>query len=329
MKKDYIKISYKLALFICSMLIPVGVVNCLYQRTNFYQSINETYMFKEYPEQIELMNLGNSHEMYGLKYSEYYAGIAHNFATSSQPFQYDYYILRKVENSLADGAVVIVPISYFDWYYDYREIFKSSSYNTRYYPVLPPWYIYNYNLDDDIKYHWLSVLTAKENLKYIFNDTTLPELENSSEYCVKPEDIDNLANGKADSWQNHVMAPEERRKEALHYNRYYFEKIITYLNERGFQTVVMITPVTEQLTNTLGNAVVDEFDRITSEIIQRHPEVVFLDYSRESRFATNLDYFQDSDHLNSMGADCFTKCLLEALVKQGVIKQEKLIEDQL
>lgn len=327
MKKDSRKFFCKLVIFICSILIPVGIVNYFYQRTNYYQSMNETYQLKIYPDQIELMNLGNSHEMYGLKYSKYFDGVTHNFATSSQPFQYDYYILKNIEKNLAEGAVVIVPVSFFDWYYNYRELFKSSTYNTRYYPVLPPWYIYRYNIDEDIKYHWLSVLTAKDNLKYIFNDTALPGLENNNESFIKPEDIGWAASGKADSWLNYVMAPEKGRTEALYYNRYYFEKILTYLNEKGYQPVVIVSPVTEQLTGVLGKEVINEFDRITNEVMQEYPEVVFLDYSRDERFASNLNFFQDSDHMNSMGADYFTQCLLKDLVKQGVLKEEKLTKN--
>lgn len=327
MRKAVCKFFLKLAIYICILLVPVGAINILYQHTNYYQSINETYWLKNYPDEIELMNLGNSHEMYGLNYTQFYSGVSHNFATSSQPFQYDYYIFRNIEKSVADNAVVIVPISYFDWYYNYRKLFKNSTYNTRYYSVLPPWYIYNYNIDEDIKYHWLSVLTAKENLKYIFHDSSLPSLENMNTNCITSDDIERYSINRADSFINHVMAPKEERENALTYNEYFFEKLLSYLLKKEYRPVVMISPVTECLTTTLGTEEIAEFDRITNKIMKRHPDILFLDYSRDKRFSKNLGYFQDSDHMNFMGANAFTECLLRDLVDHGLLEKEKLVKN--
>jgi hypothetical protein len=49
--------------------------------------------------------------MYDLDLEKYNSGIAHNFATSSQPFFHDYSVLKNVEEAIPDEAVIFIPIS--------------------------------------------------------------------------------------------------------------------------------------------------------------------------------------------------------------------------
>lgn len=97
---------------------------------------------------------------------------AHNFATSSQPLYYDLQVLKHAEKNIKKGAVVLLPLSIYDWEYNWREIFKEDklSMNKRYYGVLNPLHIYNLNFEDYIKCGVIPALTAKDKLKYIYKD---------------------------------------------------------------------------------------------------------------------------------------------------------------
>lgn len=83
----------KLILFLLIVLTPLLTLNYLYKNTTAYDAANEMYYLKHFPKDIELLNLGNSHEKAGIFWEGNYLGVAHNFATSSQPFYYDYYVL--------------------------------------------------------------------------------------------------------------------------------------------------------------------------------------------------------------------------------------------
>lgn len=318
------KFLAKLLIFFCIVGIPFLGLNAAYMNTNFYRSMNELYWLKNYPDQIELLNLGNSHTMYGLRYSKFYDGVAHNFATSSQPFFYDYSVLRHIEGSIAPGTVVIVPISYFDWFYNYPVLFTedSASYNNRYYSFLPPQYIYDYDFEQHVKYGLLPILTAKENLQYIFHDTALPRLE-AEDLTMNP-DKQKIAQIKANDWKNNVMDLGAGKQALIEENTYYFQKILDYCYQQGYTPVVISPPMTQELTAQFSQAFLEEFDAITQEVLSAYPGIVYLDYSRDTAFSTHPEYFRDSDHLNSIGGDLLTQRLLNDLVEQGILPREKL-----
>ncbi len=282
------------------------------------------YWARVYPDNITLLNLGNSHAMKGLRYNKYYKGIAHNFALPFQPFVYDYYLLRHIHDNIAPGAVVIVPISYFDWYLDFPELFTGDKHNSRYYSLLPPEYIYNYNMVDDIQYNIFPVLTAKDNLKYIFNDVQLPQPEEEDKITVKAEDLDHTAKERAELWKNDHMAPDEDKDEVKQANILYFKKTIVYCISMGCRPVVVCCPVTEDLTAQFSADFMNDFDSTIREVLSEYEGIVFLDYSRDPEFSENISYFSDADHLNSAGGEAFTGKLLGDLVELAVIPRERL-----
>lgn len=320
------KFLTKLLIFFCIVGIPFLGLNAAYQNTNFYRSMNELYWLKNYPDQIELLNLGNSHAMASLRYSKFYDGVAHNFATSSQPFFYDYGVLRHVEDSVAPGAVVIIPVSYFDWFYNYPKLFGEDvdSYNRRYYSLLPPQYMYDYDFEEHVKYGLLPVLTAKENLQYIFHDVNLPQLDAVDLTC-HPNKLA-IAQGKADAWINEVMELGEGKQEILQTNVSDFKKLVDYCYEKGYTPVVITLPVTQELTAQFSAQFLEEFDAITQDVLSEYPGLVYLDYSRDAAFSTHPEYFRDSDHLNSIGGDLLTQRLLRDLADRGILSAEKIIK---
>lgn len=322
------KFLIKTAIFFLVLATPLIVLNVLYTNTNFYRSMNELYFLKNHPQQIELLNLGNSHEKAGLRYSRFYDGTAHNFATSSQPFFYDYNVLRHVSDSIAPGATVIIPVSYFDWFYNWQRLFTEdvAAYNKRYYSMLPPQYMFNYDFEEHVKYGILPVLTAKENLKYIREDISLPQLD-APDMRMVGDNIERVARYKANSWKTEVMAQANTPawEQAIADNSASFRQIVQYCYEQGWTPVVVSLPVTDQLTALFSEEFMAEFDAVTKENVSAFPELLYFDYSRDSRFSSNLEFFRDSDHLNSAGGDALTQQLLLDLAEHGLIVREKLL----
>jgi hypothetical protein len=325
------KFLLKLSIFLAVIGIPFGILNELYKNTNYWKSANEVYELRNHPDDITLLNLGNSHEMYGLRYEKYYQGVSNNFATSSQPFYYSYQVLKNAKSSICDGAVVLVPVSYFDWYYNWRELFANTkTYNNRYYSFLKPRQVYNYELDTHIECGIFPLLTAKENVKYIFHDTGLPDIEAENLTALMDrgaDHADDVVDYKYNSWVNDVMNLGEGKDRVYEENRRDLVKLIEYCYDEGYHPVLLCTPVTSLLNQRFSEEFLQDFDEKTQEICRLFPELLFLDYSKNEEFTDSLQYYTDSDHMNSLGGDIYTKKVLHDLADAGVIGKELLKEE--
>lgn len=325
------KFLLKLTIFVAIIVIPFGILNERYKSTNYWKSSNETYELRNYPDKISLLNLGNSHEMYGLRYNKYYRGIANNFATSSQPFYYSYQVLKHAEKSISEGAVVLIPVSYFDWYYNWKDLFKNiKTYNSRYYSFLSPRQIYNYEVDTHIECGIFPLLTARENIQYLFYDTELPDIEAESSTKLMDrgkEYADGLADYKYNSLMNDVMDLGEKKDKLYEENKKDLVNLIDYCYIKGYQPVLLCTPVTSLLNSRFSEEFLNDFHNKNQEICKRYPELLFLDYSDCVEFTDNWQYFIDSDHMNSQGGDLYTQEVLKDLAAAGVIEQALVQEE--
>lgn len=318
MKKFIIKIS----IFIGLVALPLIIISACYRKTNWYKLSNELYNLRVIPDKISLVNVGNSREMHGLRYNECYNGVAHNLASSSQPLYYDLQVLKHAKNKIEDGAVVIIPLSYFDWDYNWREIFitDEAAYNKRYYGVLNPQHIYNFNIEEMVKYGMLPALTAKDNLKYIMKD--IPYVKGYTTSVV--QDVKIQAERTNYAWTTGVSAKGANLKDVEKGNQQDFYNLVDYCIEQGYRPVVICSPITRTFTEVYSKERLDRFEKITKETISKYPNILFWDYSDDDYFATHNEYFIDAVHMNDVGADAFTKALLERLVKEGYLKQDLL-----
>ncbi len=309
------KMLWKGLLFTVILLLPMLYLNMRYKETNYYLQLNGLGKFRKVPNGITTLNLGNSHEQAGIVYNEERSG--YNLALASQPFEYDYYVLDQYSSCLADGATVLIPISYFDWHYAYEELFldEISVYNERYYSILDKSHIMNYDWKKDLLYHWFPLLTAGENMKYIFEDIAWVDFAEDHTIVA---DIDAVASYKHKSWTEDVMATDaDGIKEAKKRNQEYLKKTIDFCYEHGYRPVLITLPVTNQLTELFSQEFLKDFRACTQEVLACYPGLEYLDYSKDQEFAGNLKYFKDSDHLNSNGAAAFSARLFKDLADRG------------
>lgn len=321
----------KFFIFVAIIGTPIMLINAAYTSTNYWHQANDTFFLRNYPNSIELMNLGNSHERLSLYYEPSFEGVAHNFAADSQSPRYSYYMLEERSHALSPGAVVLIPISFFDFETDFVELYSggNKAYNTRYYPVMKEKkHIVSYSLEDDLLYHYLPILTAKDNLRYIIDDIALPEAHGGSYESVGTESaLDEIASNKAKDWELHIMVDgsnegliEETTKE----NMFWFQKTIDYCHENGLTPILISSPVTDGLLKKLPHERIDRFDSNMKILLEKNPDILWLDYSRDSRFVDNLGFFEDSDHLNAIGGSLYTRQLLLDLVDHGFISYDDL-----
>lgn len=313
------KIFLKACLFLLMIIVPFAYLNYRYKNTNYYKRLNDRYKFLEIPEDIQIVNLGNSHAQYGILYSGNTDLKGHNFALFSQPFEYDYYILDYYVDYLDKDATVIVPVSYYDWYYNYETLFTEGQtvYNERYYSFLDKEHIMNYELKKDILYNKFSVLTAGENIRYIFEDVPPPEPRVSYK---KVENVVEIADQKYKTWMESVMATNDlEREECKKHNKYYLKKILDFCYAKGYHPVLVTMPMTNELYSRFSEEFKEDFYQNCEEILEDYPELLYFDYANEKGISDNLDYFEDCDHMNTNGANTFSRKLFSDLEGAGLL----------
>ncbi len=330
------KLIAKFCLLVLVVGAPLVSLNVAYTQTNFWAANNSRYYLNDYPDDIQLLNLGNSHERAAFRWTRTFSEPAHNFALSSQSPRYGFNLLEDRKDALAPGAVVLIPVSYFDFETDFIKLYSgvNKAYNTRYYATMQEKrHIVSYSFEDDLLYNYFPALTAKENLVHIIDDIPVPTSHDVSNATVVGglEDVKKAARWKAQDWEAYVTVPlndEEAVAEATKENVYWIERTIAYCYENGYTPVLLSSPVTDALTLDLPEERIKRFDEDVEGILSDYPDLLYLDYSRDERFSTCYALFADSDHLNARGGDAFTMQVLVDLAERGVVPWSDLAFEQ-
>lgn len=309
MKKFCLKLSIILLLFI--------VLNILYKNTRFYRSENEMNVFENIPYELELANLGSSHGLYGIKYDSVPEINAHNFALKMQPYFYDYAILKKYVNHFSKEAVILIPVSYFNvlGHFDY------SNFRKRYYRILGKKEMDFWSFKEDLIYSKFPILIAGTDLLHIVNDISKEE---SSPYYERTSYLESDTLHKFCKDRYDALTAEEFNKGEEGYKRNLISvsKIIDFCYLNNLIPVIITTPINEYLNSLYeeDGIFIPSYERFTSDLCKKYPDLLYLDYSHDIRFSTHNELFADGDHLNNNGAELFTKIIIEDLRKKELLK---------
>jgi hypothetical protein len=334
-QRDIRRFLVKVLVFVLVVGVPLLVVNHLYKETWFYQNeLNDRGDLLGLSQGTTLVTLGDSHERDGFVLEGILGGKAYNLATGSQSPHYDFALLRENADKLEPGAVVLMPLSLYTLETDFPRFYEQigGAYNSRYYSILrDKAQIIDYSLEDDLLYNYLPVLTAKENLRYLFEDIEQPSKTGDEVVELSTEELATIAEYKATSWINDVMVPEEDvslREKVVVENLSIYQEIIDFCHERGFTPVLLISPNTTQLIERLGPQRVERFYTQTGVLRAANPEVPFLDYLQDERIVKDIGNFKDADHLNANGARLYTSLVLEDLKARGLLSTTQGFENR-
>lgn len=273
--------------------------------------VNQNNKFLKIPNNLEIINLGSSHSLYGIKYPEKINGF--NLAIASQPLYYDLKILEKYSSKLDENAIVIIPISIFTFYQGNR----VEKLNDNYYTFLKANQIYlgdkkkeflqrNFSLFYNGKDIISVVKFLKKSLKNKkFEPESLKYPKNLSfeEKVVEAEITSKRHLGLTDS--DFLQLPEISLK--------YLKQILELCKKKNLKAVLITTPQSYLYNEKITK--VNYEKRIYTHInkLREKFQFEYLDYSHDERFQNNLNLFFDDDHLNEKGAEIFTEILLKDL----------------
>ncbi|MBU5427904.1 SGNH/GDSL hydrolase family protein [Tissierella pigra] len=299
----------KTIVFLLILSLMVGYVNARYKETNIYKSINGTDKFYYVPQNIDIANLGTSHAQYAFVYEDLDL-VGFNFALPAQRVFYDEKIFEKYIENFKEGSTVIIPISYISFYLGYdNENFED--FNKMYYPFLSLKDIKKPKLSEYLKYKALPVVTAESNIKYAFIKEEKAH-EPKSVYKTSSMPIDKMKEESNDTAGRHLEFIEEGRKDKDKFVAI-VDNIIATAIENNIRPVITTTPFTKYYNEHFSEDFYKEFQDTIDGLLEKYPDIQYLDYSHDPRFENNEKLFFDSSHLNIEGGKLFTKIILEEI----------------
>lgn len=307
----------KIGCFLLLLILILSLLNRWYLKRNVCD--NEGIIkFVEIEPEIIISNTGNSHGLYGFNYEELKKEYnCFNFALTSQKLSYDYRLVLNYGDYLADDGIMFITVSFFSLYgedEEEQEIFEST--NRRYYKILPPQLIKEYNWKEDIKQHIFPVINDEEVLKTFVEGKETGEVYQKFWYSNAAETGD-LEDNAQKAYERHYVTNgniinnkriNEKECKAL-------VDLILFCKSKNIQPILITTPYTYEYTEKIEQDFLDDF-YMRIENIARRNNVEYYDYSCDERFARYPQFFVNADHLNYNGALEFTNIVKDEIIDQ-------------
>ena len=267
------KKNYDMFRFIAKcILIPAAAVFIIYELNKAYIPINDQKYLgllkyglfdRDYCE-IHVANLGSSHGAYDFDY-----GIiaergytCFNFAETSQTYNYDYALLKEYGKYMSPISVLFIPVSYFSFNNEVVNSTEEEAMSVRYYRILSPENIPNYDPYVDIITNRLPILSAGEDILKLF-----PKWEPGLSMIVYAadtgNDVEEFARIANDRYSRHFDNKDEyfmpERIEELY-------DIIAYCQEHEITPVLITTPFSRYYQELVPLEFLEEFHNTVTAI---------------------------------------------------------------
>lgn len=294
-----------------------------YKQTNTYQNLErteQTDVFREMPERIDIAVFGSSHGREDFKGAPEGA-VMFNFALSSQTPEYDLRLLRQYQDRIRPGALVVLTVSpMYPFYQQTEENFDKLQ--PRYYRILPPWNMVRPDWGYALRL-WVSPLLTEDYIKvanaFLHPEPLIPTYdERRASARLQTED---LPKEKERIHKNHIAPdstafPEESPAMADAYR-----EMLALCREKGWKAVLVTPPYTAEYLECYEEYSPDFFpvlERFMAGLEEEYGSP-WLDYSRNAAFSRNYELFADIDHLTLEGAEEFNKRFFKDVQALGLL----------
>jgi hypothetical protein len=163
----------------------------------------------------------------------------------------------------------------------------------------------------------LPVLNAGISLRYIINDknTVLAEADIAKENQFKISELDQVALERANHHKNIIneYGEFEASKDKLN-------KIISVAKSNNLKPVLITVPYLNYYNQQFSSDLLKKFRQEINEIAENN-KIIYLDYSHSDKFQSESNLFLDTDHLNLVGREKFTKILINDLQQIEILKR--------
>lgn len=273
--------------------------------------------FSKKVEEVVIANVGNSHGFYGFNYENVVQrldGTWMNYALPSQTLQYDYLILDSFKESMKEGAVILIPVSYFSLYTEeYDDTFEVR--NNRYYDLLDYSHIERPRLIRYIEVKYLKYGFIAENSTAAMFTPIVPveQPAEGSEYSIQE-----MAQITAQSHYSTVIKGENGTAVLQQRCVESIESMVELCQEQKWVPVLVTMPYTKEYTELFPPSFIEQYYRDMREIAADNG-VIWLDYSKNEKYCMNSQLFSDADHLGT-GAIMFTDDIVRELIDRNLLQ---------
>ena len=288
-------IAIPLAIFFISMEY--------YCRTQTNFGIKKKYLDSN-SDQIELLILGSSHNQNAIN-PEFLNGKACNLAFGGQPISIDYYLLEKYIDKMPKLSTVVLEFSPHRFYND----LVPSEWNGHIYSVL-------YNIK-----HKTEPISLK-NYSLVFSDYTFfssifYDYCNPYAFKYKTNQYGFVTNDFNDRFEKlkydtalinktYTMQHSFYSRANFILNKEFYIKAIRKCQEKGVKVIFITPPFYKTYTEKIPINAKHEVDSLAADFVAKYG-VKYFDYSSDNRI--NIYDFKNDNHLNSTGAEKFTKLI--------------------
>ncbi|MBQ9361894.1 MAG: hypothetical protein IJT97_00565 [Bacteroidaceae bacterium] len=250
---------------------------------------------QQHSRSVRTLILGSSHTFYGVN-PNLFPDTAFSLAQVAQTYRYDDYLLKHYP--MPQLRTVILPFSYFSLYEDFERM-PRERYNAIRYRLY---------MDCDIHprigyygFEFSSIDALTEKLKTLWRParTTWDKLGWGTDFtwASRESDWDNGAAAAANNtYADTTLVP---------LNIAFLDDIMDYCTSRGVRLLFVTTPLSPQFIAHQLPEQVNRNRRVLNQLLHRHPDVIYIDYSQDTLF-TEHDFY-DSHHLNEYGAAKLTR----------------------
>lgn len=287
------------------------LLNFLYLRTNHSRNFfeNADKFVAGVPEGLHMVATGSSYAKYAVDFS--LDTDKFNFGVAPQSLHYDYKILRQYQEHMAENCIVLIVLCPLGFG---KLDFPEDVYNYKYYKFLKPEYILHYRWRTYVSHILFPLLATPRLVRYIWKDVKYMnpmELGEIDEERVKSE-----ADTREKGWCNEFsianlkeVRVSSEMEAILNKTGEILEDMVDFCNQKGFQPILVIPPVSGELTGHFSKEFLDAYLYRNIKRVRNKVKGV-LDYWNEEEFMDCHLYF-NSDFMNKTGRKLFTKRLMD------------------
>jgi len=271
--------------------------------------------FERLHDSVSILVLGSSHALKGIN-PDFFSCTGFNFSNSSQSLSLDSWICLKYLPQLPELKAVVIDISCFSFYFDLKDSPEEwrNYFYYRYYGLPVPCR----DLPDLRSFSRAALYT-----RGFLNDLVFNKLNVKEEFGdIQPNGWERTPSGGGGS--SSLSNSGGRKRVILHQSLrdeknfpfilHNLEELLSALEKRKIQVFFVSVPVYQTYSDFLDPANIRENHRILSHLCEMYP-ASYSDYTHDSRF--HPEDFYDNDHLNSKGAEKFSR-ILDREILEGI-----------
>jgi hypothetical protein len=303
------KFILKLFVFFLPISIAIGYVEMKLSRIPNSYNLKRVF-FERQLDSIEVLALGSSQSLYGID-PALFSKKGFNLANVSQSVFYDKELLLKYLPKMPRLKLVIIPVSYFTFYYQladtkesWRDFYYLRFWNVKY-PGLSPFDMRNYS--------FISLYTVQTTIDFArsgFDQNKAKNLHSNgfmtndtAQNATKISDASGILRVKL----HEAIMSKSRSIEVVRDLR----QMISSLKGQGIACVLITPPVWHTYSDHCNKSYLENSAKLIKSICNDYG-CEYFDYFTDPRF--ELKDFANNDHLNFIGAKRFSEILNSEIV---------------